>query len=83
MADTTNQTKLKAFVARHIANAAKRTPADADEYLMKWADWVNQQFDKLGTDAPGFKGLTAFDLAEARDALSAAAVRASSARAAA
>jgi hypothetical protein len=73
MADgaNTNREKLKAFVAFHIGNAP--TKADPVAYLMGWADFVDGMFAKLGTDAPGMAGLTAFDLADARDELATAA----------
>lgn len=66
-----NQAKLKAFVAFHVENAAKKP--DPVAYLMGWAEFVDGMFAKLGTDAPGMKGLLSFDLADARDELSAAA----------
>lgn len=76
MPDTTNLQKLNAFVDGHIAIAARKTPAEADAHLMGWAGWLDAQAAKLGcADTPAhLVGLTAFDIADARDRLAAAAV---------
>lgn len=71
MANTTNQKKLQAFVAFHVESAGKQ--ADPVAYLMGWADFVNAKMADLGTDKPGMAGVTAWDIAEARDALGSAA----------
>ncbi len=71
MANTTNQKKLQAFVAFHVENAGKK--ADPVAYLIGWAGFVDAKMADLGTDKPGMEGLTAWDIAEARDALGSAA----------
>lgn len=74
LTEAANLTKLKAFVAFHIGNAA--TKADPDAYLMGWADFLGVKLDDAGSDKPGMAGLTAFDIANARDELAGAAAKA-------
>jgi len=67
--------RLSAFIAGHAALAAAK-PADAARaHLESWAARLNQWMLALGEDAvpAHLAGLDAFDLADARDALMAAA----------
>jgi hypothetical protein len=80
MSTTPNQTKLTAFVAVCIAEApAQYVPA---AFLQRQADHVERQLQALsfwtaqGKEPPAhLVGLTAFDLSDALDQLSAAAMR--------
>lgn len=74
--------RLQLFVQGHLelagALAATDGPRSAAARLDAWAGRLNSELCALGADAPAsphLHGLSAFDLAEARDRLSAAAGR--------
>jgi hypothetical protein len=70
-----NRAGLERFVAGQIALAAVKTPEAAHAFLDAWAARLNADLERLGAcDTPDrLVGLTAFDLAQARDRLSTAA----------
>lgn len=96
MADalTPNQARLKAFVASRIEASVSMSPEEADDFLMKWSDYVQGQFNQLerwacddeDEECPEHLiGLDAWDLSSARDELASAGgarLRASKVRAA-
>jgi hypothetical protein len=67
-----NRAGLERFVAGQIALAAGKTPEAAHAFLDAWAASLNADLHRLGAcDTPDrLAGLTAFELAEARDRLS-------------
>lgn len=72
-----NTAKIQSFVAGHIAIASGKSPLEAEAHLFGWAAWLNGQMallDRAKTPAH-LVGVTAFDLANARDELLAAATR--------
>ena len=74
---TTNLEKLDAFVAGHLRIAAGKSPAAARDHLLAWATHLNHYLTLIGgNDVPDhLVGLTAFDIANARDRLIAGAGR--------
>lgn len=66
--------RLDRFVKGHISIAGQKpTPAEAEGHLTSWAEWVNDRISMLGGEDPyRLEGASAFDLANAREALMAA-----------
>lgn len=69
-----NVAKLATFVEGHLKIAARKSPIEGDAHLLRWATHLNDEMARLGcADTPRhLVGLTAFDLANARDQLMAA-----------
>lgn len=75
MTEAPNLTKMRAGVAKWIADAAQTNRIAGVKYLRGRGRWVTEQMGKLATkdEPPHLAGLTVADLLEAESALNRAA----------